>query len=62
MKNEEYINFDPFSKEYDFTRAISNESLQLVFNSFLEVSNLADKHKNVLDIGCGLEGLQKFSQ
>ena len=58
--NEEYINFDSFSKDYDFTRAISDESLQLVFNSFQEVNNSDRKFKNVLEIGCGTGRITKI--
>ena len=56
----EYINFDPFSKEYDFTRAMFDASLQDGFDSFLEVNKLADEYKNVLEIGFGIECIIKI--
>jgi ubiquinone/menaquinone biosynthesis C-methylase UbiE len=50
---EEFINFDPFASAYDFSRAISEDTLKLFFASFLEINNKEGKLKDILEIGCG---------
>lgn len=59
MVHEAYINFNSLAKEYDYTRAISDESLQQVFRLFMEVNN-SSKITNLLEIGCGTGRISKI--
>ncbi len=60
MVHKEYINFDSLAKEYDFTRAISEESLKKVFQTFMAVNNSDGTISNLLEIGCGTGRISKI--
>lgn len=58
--NEEYINFDPITEDYDYTRAISDSSLRLAYDSFIEVNGKDLNRKKLLEIGCGTGRISKI--
>lgn len=58
--NEEYINFDAITEDYDYTRAISDKSLRLLYDTFIEVNGNDLNRKKLLEIGCGTGRISKI--
>ncbi len=57
---EEFVNFDQFADDYDFTRAISDEFLKIFLANFLEINNKDGSIHNILEIGCGTGRISKI--
>ena len=60
INDEEYISFDQFAENYDFTRDISDVLLKMFMKSFLELFDPVEKIKNILEIGCGTGRVSKI--
>ena len=58
--NEEFVNFDQFADDYDFTRAISEDFLKIFLTNFLEINDKDGSLQNVLEIGCGTGRISKI--
>lgn len=58
--HEEYINFDSITEDYDYTRAISDTSLRLLYDTFIEVNGQYLNRKKLLEIGCGTGRISKI--